>query len=157
MVEVDCVGLLHCGPDSASTTIVSGCVRLDPTVASGYALHCLTTVPGVSSHYILRETVGFGMVDEAALTVYRPSPRHSITPRLTFVKRGACKPESQERSYTLLRNGIYSTTFSSQFAFGVSPDLLYGLTWRGCTACAPERDCPSCRFRRLHAVSHGLP
>lgn len=62
---MDGVGLLHCGPDSASTTIVSGCVRLNPTVASGYALHCLTTVPGGSSQYILRETVGFWQVNEA--------------------------------------------------------------------------------------------
>lgn len=67
MVEVDGVGLMRCGPDSASTTIVSGCVRLYPTVASGYALHCLTTVPGGSSLYILRETVGLGMVNEALI------------------------------------------------------------------------------------------
>jgi hypothetical protein len=60
VVEVDVVGLLHCGPDSASTTIVSGCVRLDPTVAGGYALHCFTTVPGDSGRYILVETVWFG-------------------------------------------------------------------------------------------------
>lgn len=38
MVEVNIVGLLHCGPDMASTTIVSGRVSLDPTVANGYAL-----------------------------------------------------------------------------------------------------------------------
>jgi hypothetical protein len=69
VVEVDGVGLLHCGPDSASTTIVSGCVRLNPTVASGYALHCLTTVPGGSSQYIFGETVGLGMAEEA-LIVY---------------------------------------------------------------------------------------
>lgn len=59
-----------------------------PLSPSGYALHCLTTMPGGSSQYILRETVGFGMVNEG-LTVYQPSSRHSITPRLTFVKRGA--------------------------------------------------------------------
>lgn len=58
-----------------------------PRSPSGYALHCLTTVPGGSSQYILRETVGFWQVNEASI-VYRPSPRHSITPRLTFVKRG---------------------------------------------------------------------
>jgi hypothetical protein len=84
---MDGVGLLH-GPDSASTTIVSGCVRLDPTVARGYALHCLTTVLGGSSRYVFVEMVGLDMMNEA-LIVYRPSLRHNITPRLTFVKRGA--------------------------------------------------------------------
>jgi hypothetical protein len=61
---VDGVGLLHCGPDLASTTIVSGCVRLDPTVAGGYALHCFTTVRGGSSRYVLGETVGFWQANE---------------------------------------------------------------------------------------------
>lgn len=59
-----------------------------PRSPAGNAPHCLTTVLGGSSQYICVETVGFGMVDETALIIYRPSPKHSITPRLIFVKRG---------------------------------------------------------------------
>lgn len=58
-----------------------------PRSPAGNALHCLTTVPGGSSQYIFGETVGLGMAEEAPI-VYRPSPRHSITPRLAFVKTG---------------------------------------------------------------------
>lgn len=42
---------------------------------------------GRSSHYIFGETVGFWQAERSF--VCRPSPRHSITPRLTFVKRSA--------------------------------------------------------------------
>ena len=150
MVSVFCIA----APTRPLPRLFPAVCASTPRLPVGSVPHCLTTVLDSSSRYVL-VSWSAGMADEAPI-VCRPSPRHSITPRLTFVKRGACKPESQERSYTLLRNGIYSTTFSSQFAFGVSPDLLYGLTWRGCTACAPERDCPSCRFHQRHAVSHGL-
>lgn len=54
----------------------------------GMPMHCLTTVLGGSGPYILGETVGLGMI-----TKLRMSADHlqdnSITPRLTFVKRGA--------------------------------------------------------------------
>lgn len=72
--------------------------RLFPAVCAstlrlpaGNALHCLTTVLWrfKSVHFW-----GVGMVGEVPI-VCRPSPVDSITPRLAFVKRGACKPESQ--------------------------------------------------------------
>lgn len=89
MVEVYGVGLLLCGPDSASTTIVSGCVRLNPTVTQ-WVCPCisLTTVLGGFRSVHLRGD-GRAWHDNEASNVCRPSLRHSIAPRLTFVKRGA--------------------------------------------------------------------
>lgn len=54
----------------------------------GMPMHCLTTVLGCSGPYILRGD-GRAWHDNEASNVCRPSPIHSITPRLTFVKRGA--------------------------------------------------------------------
>lgn len=42
MVPAFCIA----APTRPLPRLFSGCVRLDPTVASGYALHCLTTVLG---------------------------------------------------------------------------------------------------------------
>lgn len=54
----------------------------------GMPMHCLTTVLGGSGPYILRGD-GRAWHDNEASNVCRPFPRDSITPRLTFVKRGA--------------------------------------------------------------------
>ena len=63
-----CVGFCLCGSDLPRPHSCRLCAPRPHGRPVGMPVHYLTTVPGGSSQYILRETVGFGMVTKLRLS-----------------------------------------------------------------------------------------
>lgn len=77
-----------------------------PTVARGYVLALFSDCAGRSQSVRFRETVGLAWRTKRILS-NRPSPRYSITPHLTFVKRGVTNYNTREELHIAAQRYLF--------------------------------------------------
>ena len=123
----------------ASTTFLSAVCASTPRSPSGYARALFNDCAGRFKSVRFRGDGRFWHGNEAPI-VYRPFPRHSITPHLTFVKWGVCN-----------QNHKRGTTHCC-IAVSILPSSCSG----ACSAC--RRTCYVVRFRpvALHVGGHEI-